>query len=244
MIARFGKVTLATVALAAVGFVAMPVGAFAQDSPEQGAGTISNKPVNLDLESADLYYGLKLLFQQIKANFTLDNSLKGIPVTVHLKDTPFRVALETLLKNSASGSTLTYRFENGIYSIVPKTIDDPGVSEGTGDTAPPEEKLRFVKIPGSSFVFNAINIIEALGGRTIRAWSEFGGGGGGGGFGGGGLGGGGMGGFGGGGMGGGGFGGGGGGFGGGGGGGFGGGGGGFGGGGGGFGGGGGGGRGF
>ena len=84
---------IAFLSLLTLTLVAVPFGAHAQDSPEQGTGTISNKPVNLDLESADLYYGLKLLFQQIKANFTLDNSLKGIPVTVHLKDTPFRVAL-------------------------------------------------------------------------------------------------------------------------------------------------------
>jgi len=61
---------------------------------------------------------LKALFRQIQADFTLDSSFRGPLVTVHLHETPFRVALETMLQ--ASGLPLTYRYEHGIYSIIPR----------------------------------------------------------------------------------------------------------------------------
>ena len=77
-----------------------------------------NTKVDLDLDSYDLYYGFKRLFANIKSNYTIDESLKGHTVTVHFRQLPFRVALETMLR--ASNLPITYKIENNIYSIVPK----------------------------------------------------------------------------------------------------------------------------
>src|SRR5579883_2494657 len=103
MLLRRGKVGMAALSLTALGLVAVPAGAaYAQGEAGQDAsGGISNKPVTINVEGADLYYVLKLLFQQIHANFTLDNSLRGTPVTVQLTNQPFRIALEAVLRASS-----------------------------------------------------------------------------------------------------------------------------------------------
>src|SRR5438270_13524878 len=114
MFARYGKWSLAALSLTALGLIAVPQGAYAQDDKGQNTDTtatdLQNKPIDLDVESANLYYALNLLFQHIKANFQLDPSLKQLEVTAHFHQVPFRVALETLLKSS--GQPLTYRCEN------------------------------------------------------------------------------------------------------------------------------------
>src|SRR6266513_1341641 len=123
MLVRYGKWSLAALSLTALGLVAVPIGAYAQDDKgardtNTSATDKQNMPVDLDVESANLYYALNLLFQHIKANFQLDPALKQLEVTAHFHKVPFRVALETLLKSS--GQPLTYRFENNIYTVVPK----------------------------------------------------------------------------------------------------------------------------
>src|SRR5258706_6487854 len=115
MSVRFGKLGLAALSLTVLGFTAAPVCARAQDNPDDastgGALTAQqNKKIDLDLESTNLYYALKLLFSQVKANFTIDESLKSLTVTAHLSQVPFRVALETLLKSTST--PLTYKVEN------------------------------------------------------------------------------------------------------------------------------------
>lgn len=197
------------------GFVALPVGARAQDQDtgtdtsadaNAPAGvTLPKTPVTLNVESADLYYTLKLLFQQIHADFTLDTSLRGMPVTVKLTKVPFDIALSSVLK--ASGQPLTYSYENGIFSIIPQAQDMglTNLGPGTDTTTVPETKPVIDKIFLS--VVSFADVARALGFPVITTLVDFGGGGGmgggfGGGFGGGGMGGfgGGMGGFGGGGM--------------------------------------------
>jgi hypothetical protein len=183
--------------------MSVPMGALAQnDPPGSENSTVSNKIVKLDLESADLYYALKLLFSQIKADFTISPELRGTLITVRLNQ-PFRIALDGVLK--ASGLPLTWKLENNIYSIIPivteptdVTPNEPGPEETTvtRDRALPR-RLRTNNI-------SAIDIVAALGGRFIpftgsgsfAGFNPFAGrggggfGGGGGGFGGGGLGGG------------------------------------------------------
>src|ERR1051326_2577328 len=128
MLARYGVFGLAALSLTALGLVAAPQGACAQGTKSGDTDTtatdLQNKPIDLDVESANLYYALNLLFQHIKANFQLDPSLKQLEVTAHFHNVPFKVALETLLKSS--GQPLTYRFENNIYTVVPKKEDEKG----------------------------------------------------------------------------------------------------------------------
>src|SRR5258705_10765916 len=103
MLSRYGKLNLAALSLTALGLVAVPIGAYAQDArgdTDTNATDLSNTKIELNVESANLYYALNLLFQNIKANFSLDPSLKKLEVTAHFHQVPFRVALETLLKSS------------------------------------------------------------------------------------------------------------------------------------------------
>ncbi|HLK61060.1 MAG TPA: hypothetical protein VKU00_31130, partial [Chthonomonadaceae bacterium] len=118
MLARSGMLSLAALSLTALSLTALPVVANAQnqDNDPTASGAkedAANKKVNLELESTNLYYALKLLFAQIKANFVIDESLRSLTVTAHLTQVPFRVALETLLKST--NTPLTYTVDNGIY---------------------------------------------------------------------------------------------------------------------------------
>ena len=198
MILKYGKVGLTVLGLSFLGVVAGPICAQAQDDPpskQDGAGDPANKKIDLDLESTNLYYGLKLLFSQIKANFTIDESLKSLTVTAHLTQVPFRVALETLLKSTST--PLTYKVDNGIYSVVPK-VEDPTVPENPGETpgGPPAAGggYKYGMIRPNNL--SATDIVQAFGGNIVNIGyqqSSYGQGGlGGGGMGGGGLGGGGL----------------------------------------------------
>jgi type II secretory pathway component GspD/PulD (secretin) len=209
MLSRYGKLSLAVLSLTALGLVAVPQGAYAQDAKQDAKGDTDtsatdkqNQKIDLNVESANLYYALNLLFQHIKANFQLDPALKQLEVTAHFNQVPFRVALETLLKSS--GQPLTYRFENNIYSVVPKIETATGPETPIGTEEKPAEGNKYnkpIKIRSDQLIYNAVDIVEYLGGKVLNASNPtsqggFGGGGlggfGGGGFGGGGLGGGGF----------------------------------------------------
>jgi hypothetical protein len=92
------------------------------DSPDMPVQTdpltTSATLVSLDAEKIDLYAMLKLLFAQVKVNYTLDPNLRNILVTAHVHNLPFGTVLEMLLKGT--GKPLTYHVENGMWSIVPK----------------------------------------------------------------------------------------------------------------------------
>lgn len=200
-----GKVAMAVGVLgfSVIGLSTSAVQACAQDPPPGDASGSSADPVNkkidLDLESTNLYYGLKLLFSQVKANFTIDESLKSLTVTAHLTQVPFRVALETLLKSTST--PLTYKVENGIYSVVPKVEEAAPTPEDktTPDSSTTSGGYKYGMIRPNNL--SAIDIVQAFGGHTVSIGynaSNYGngglggnmGGGMGGGFGGGGLGGG------------------------------------------------------
>jgi uncharacterized membrane protein YgcG len=125
-----------------------------------------NHRVDLVIDSADLYYTLKLLFAQVKADFALDTSLRGTPVTVSLHNQPFRVALETVLKSSPT--PLTYRVENGIYSVVPKVAEQLPPPETVVTPVIEVQKAHAQRImSGSDFHYNPIAILEMLRAGTI-----------------------------------------------------------------------------
>src|SRR4051812_5687249 len=70
-------------AMAALLVTGAPVKSFAQDNGAGQAQDINNKKVTLNLENADIRYALKLLFQSVGANYTLDQGVQGA-VTVSL----------------------------------------------------------------------------------------------------------------------------------------------------------------
>jgi type II secretory pathway component HofQ len=148
-----------------IALAALPFGALAQSPTLAG-----NKRVTLNVENGDLRYALKLLFTSAGMNYTLDQAVSG-SVTVSLSDVPFRTALESLLRSTHSVNPLTYRVEDGVYSIFPKkeVPDKPEiVIEGPTADAP---KSRIVKIT-LNFA-DAEDITKAFGGTVLR--SRFGG---------------------------------------------------------------------
>ena len=138
---RYGTFGLGCMSLTALGLLAAPCVVRAQDTPgsDPASGSeASNQAIKIDLENTDLYSALKLLFAQIKANYTLDPSLRQVPVTAHLNAIPFRIALDQILRGANSQVPLTYRVENGIYSIIEKkeNVVEPDAANSGEDTTP------------------------------------------------------------------------------------------------------------
>src|SRR5690348_8391571 len=73
--------TAATAALAALYALALVPGVAVQaQEPAESVGptqNINSKKVTLNLENADIRYALKLLFQSVGANYTLDQNVQG-----------------------------------------------------------------------------------------------------------------------------------------------------------------------
>ena len=164
---QFGKLGLAALSLTAMGLLAVPGAARAQDTPPASdANDPTMKKVTLDLESTNLYSALKLLFGHINANYYLDPSLKNAEVSVHLHDIPFKTVLDTLVKST--GLPLTWKFEDNIYRIVPKEAEvtlDPEAGKLADEIKNEDKTPKFVIISRDSFAFDGISIGEALGGR-------------------------------------------------------------------------------
>jgi hypothetical protein len=162
------SMAVCALSLTSIGLTLTPVRAKAQDNGG-GPGSVSdlaNKKIDLDLESSNLYYGLKLLFSQVKANFTIDESLKSLTVTAHLNQVPFRVALETLLKST--GTPLTYKVESGIYSVVPKVESPDQPVEEITKIEPDNTKsggYRYGVIRPNNM--SAADIVQAFGGHIV-----------------------------------------------------------------------------
>jgi len=176
---RIAKSGLAALSLTAVGLLAMPLCAHAQDatpgSDPSTSPTASEQKVTLKLENASLFYALKLLFAQIKADYSIDESLKQIPVNISLTKVSFRIALEQVLK--ASSLPLTYSITPGtnIYTIIEKkdTIDD-GVTPTTGDQTPVEKYRLPYKFRSVSFRLNSYALANLLGGKVIPVTQQVG----------------------------------------------------------------------
>jgi|SRR5579871_128898 len=80
---------------------------------------LPTKRINLELESTSLDAGLKLLFAQVGLSYSMDDSLRNIVISAHIKDLPFEQALNVIL--DASNQPLAYHYENGVISVFPKT---------------------------------------------------------------------------------------------------------------------------
>ena len=95
----------------------------------------SLQPVTIIVNNASLYQTLKQLFAQTRSNYSLDPSLDKARVTLTARKVPLRDALTMLLK--ASGRPLTYRVENGIYTIIEKTIEKTMEKQDAPPALPP-----------------------------------------------------------------------------------------------------------
>src|SRR5437588_1102704 len=165
---RFALLSLTTLSLAVIGFAALPVCAVAQDA---GADTATNdqlnKPINLDVRSANLYYALTLMLDQLKVgNYTIPEPLKQLEVSAHFTNLPLRTALETLLKNSG----YTYRVDGGVYSVVVKPeekVETPLDNTKEADATIKGKKIY--RLTSNQIIFNSIDIVTRLGGRVLPA---------------------------------------------------------------------------
>ena len=81
------------------------------------------RKVTLIAKDADVRFVLKDLFQQVGANYALDQRVQG-KVTVNLTDVPFRTALDSILRTLQSEHPVTWTLEDTVFKIVPRT-DSP-----------------------------------------------------------------------------------------------------------------------
>jgi hypothetical protein len=171
MSSRHGTRMFAPLSLAALGLLALSGGARAQNVPSDPAAPASDptmKKVTLDLESTNLYSALKMLFGHVNANYYLDPSLKNAEVSVHLHDIPFKTVLDTLVKST--GLPLTWKFDDNIYRIVPKEVETTvGPEEGRPSfpEASEPKSPKIVILSRDSFAFDAMSLVEALGGKQM-----------------------------------------------------------------------------
>ncbi len=177
LIAKSG---VAALSLTAAGLLAMPLCAHAQDatpgSDPSTSSAASEQKVTLKLENASLFYALKLLFAQIKADYTIDESLKQIPVNVSLTKVSFRIALETVLKSSSLPLTYSITPGTNIYTIIEKkdTVEDPtGINTNT-DQGPADKYRLPYKFRSVSFRLNSYALARLLGGKNIDVTQQVG----------------------------------------------------------------------
>jgi hypothetical protein len=156
---RLGIVAAAAVLLA----VGAPRPAIAQSG--SAGSEINTKKVTLNLENADIRYGLKLLFQAAGANYSIDQNVQGA-VSVSLNDVSFRVALESLLKSAST--PLTYRVEEGVYLIAPKREDRTLIDRDEEEIIPKTSGPKPVYKIRLNFI-DAIDLANAFGGGVLES---------------------------------------------------------------------------
>jgi type II secretory pathway component GspD/PulD (secretin) len=104
---------------------------FAVPKPSLAQQAAAPRPVTLNFEARDIRKALKQLFESSGLSYSLDPKVHG-NVTTSLREVPFRAALDTVLRSGNPDQPLTYRMENGIYSIAPKP--ESGVEEARVQT--------------------------------------------------------------------------------------------------------------
>lgn len=110
-------------------FVVAPI--LAQDD------AVMNKRVDLKLEQAGVRQALKQLFDSVGVSYNIDSAVDG-EVTVSLRDVPFRVALDNVLK----AVNAVYRVESGVFQIVPRVESDVAVTPTGTEPTTPETTAR------------------------------------------------------------------------------------------------------
>ena len=125
------------------------------------------KAVSIDAEDATLASVITTLMQSVGANYTLDNSLRTIRVTAHLHNIRLDIALNILLRSA--NPPITYRYENSVYSFLPKV--EPTAPEIIGtdnDGTPTLPGLKHIQVVRVNFI-DAAFAARILGGIPIRA---------------------------------------------------------------------------
>lgn len=83
--------------------------AFAQRTDSQSQGKMygdagfRGEPINLNVVNADIRDILNYITEQYDINFVIDKSVKSVPVTVTVKDVPWNIALDSILRAQELG---------------------------------------------------------------------------------------------------------------------------------------------
>ena len=178
------------IALIVISSLALAAAAQKTDNMQQGKmygePGFRGEPINLNVVNADIRDILNYITEQYGINFVIDKSVKDVPVTVHVNDVPWNIALDSVLRSQALGVQA-----NG--SIL--RIAESSVLASEGEILSKQRDAQLDSSPLYTEFFR-LNYADAMGrtsrGGTTAGTSSGGGGGGGGDTGGGGGGGGGA----------------------------------------------------
>ena len=125
----------------------------------------NSQTITIELNNADIRSALQILFKSEGLNFSLDENVKGT-VNVSLRDVPFKVALESILRSTDSSNPLTYTIEDGVYFVRPK-VEESKQLEPVKESKKKENKYDISKILlNFSDVFDIAN---AFGGWVVES---------------------------------------------------------------------------
>ncbi len=130
---------------------------------------ISQKQIpSLELDQADVREALRALFKNVSVSYSIAPEVQG-PVTVSLKNVPFDVALQNVLRQVDA----TYRVEGGVYEIVKRaevTAPTPGEKE---DVTPVKTTItRRIKIRSADPEFIAMMLGKKAGNQSYEISPE------------------------------------------------------------------------
>lgn len=74
-----------------------------QQGRSYGEPGFRGEPINLNVVNADIRDILNYVTEQYGINFVIDKSVKSVPVTVNVKDVPWNVALDSILRSQELG---------------------------------------------------------------------------------------------------------------------------------------------
>ena len=116
----------------------------AKSGETAGADALKSTKVTMNAEQENLVDAIRTLMKSAKADFVIDEDLKGGTATVHFKDVLFTDALSTLVK--VSTIPIAFEVKDGIYHF--KHRVDPPVEEKQPDPAvPPASRTRAGRVP-------------------------------------------------------------------------------------------------
>ncbi len=109
-------------------------------SSAQAQDSILDKVISsAEYQQADIREALKTLFRQVDANYSILPEVQGT-VTINLKNARFELVLQNLLNQVNA----TFRYEAGVFVIVPRPPEGNGNPIDTNDgsaTPPPAPKI-------------------------------------------------------------------------------------------------------
>ena len=116
-----------------------------------------------EYQQADIREALKTLFRQVDANYSILPEVQGT-VTINLKNARFELVLQNLLNQVNA----TFRYEAGVFVIVPRPAENTGLPPDDQNTTQP---VAPPKITRKIFIRSMDPMLMAmLIGQTGQSW--------------------------------------------------------------------------